>query len=72
MYLNVNNYDINVIQVALDHLYEEHTDILAESLRDGDNEQAKISYHIQRSIEDLREEMKHQLEHYENTKDNGI
>jgi len=30
MYLNVNNYDINVIQVALDHLYEEHTDILAE------------------------------------------
>jgi len=69
MYLNVNNYDINVIQVALDHLYEEHTDILAESLRDGDNEQAKISYHIQRSIEDLREEMKHQLEHAENTKE---
>ncbi len=67
MYLNVNNYDINVIQVALDHLYEEHTDILAESLRDGDNNQAKISYHIQRSIEDLREEMKHQLEHCENT-----
>lgn len=61
MYLNINNYDINVIQVALDHLYEEHTDILAESLRDGDNNQAKISYHIQRSIEDIKEEMKHYL-----------
>ena len=69
MYLNITKYDLNVIQVALDHLYEEHTDILAESLRDGDNEQAKISYHIQRSIEDLREEMKHQLEHVENTKE---
>ncbi len=66
MYLNLNKNDMNVIQVALDHLYEELTDILAESLRGGDNEQAKVSYHIQRTIEDLREEMKHQLEHYEN------
>jgi len=72
MYLNINKTDINVIQVALDHLYEEHTDILVESLRDGDKEQTRRSYHIQRTIEDLQEEMKHQLEHYENTKDNGI
>ena len=72
MYLNINKNDLNVIQVALDHLYEEHTDILVESLRDGDKEQTRRSYHIQRTIEDLQEEMKHQLEHYENTKDNGI
>ncbi|NTW91453.1 MAG: hypothetical protein HGA35_05965 [Erysipelotrichaceae bacterium] len=72
MYLNINKNDINIIQVALDHLYEEHTDILVESLRDGDKEQTRRSYHIQRTIEDLQEEMKHQLEHYENTKDNGI
>ena len=72
MYINMNKNDLNVIQVALDHLYEEHTDILVESLRDGDKEQTRRSYHIQRTIEDLQEEMKHQLEHYENTKDNGI
>jgi len=61
MYLNITKYDANVIQVALDHLYEEHTDILAESLRDGDNEQTRISYHIQRSIDDIREEIENQL-----------
>jgi hypothetical protein len=72
MYINVNNYDINVIQVALDHLYEEHTDVLADAIRTGDDRQARESYHIQRVIEDLQEEFKHQLEHNENTKDNGI
>ena len=61
MYLNITKYDANVIQVALDHLYEEHTDILAESLRDGDKEQTRISYHIQRSIEDIKEEIENQL-----------
>jgi hypothetical protein len=72
MYLNITKYDLNVIQVALDHLYEEHTDILANAIRTEDNEQARMSYHIQRTIEDLQEECKHQLQHYENTKDNGI
>lgn len=61
MYINITKYDANVIQVALDHLYEEHTDILAESLRNGDINQAKASYHIQRSIEDIKEEIEYQL-----------
>ena len=72
MYLNITKTDINVIQVALDHLYEEHTDVLADAIRTGDDRQARESYHIQRVIEDLQEEFKHQLEHNENTKDNGI
>jgi hypothetical protein len=72
MYLNITKTDINVIQVALDHLYEEHTDVLADAIRTGDDRQARESYHIQRVIEDLQEEFKHQLEHKENTKDNGI
>jgi hypothetical protein len=69
MYLNITKTDINVIQVALDHLYEEHTDVLADAIRTGDDRQARESYHIQRVIEDLQEECKHQLQHYENTKD---
>jgi hypothetical protein len=72
MYLNITKTDINVIQVALDHLYEEHTDVLADAIRTGDDRQARESYHIQRVIEDLQEEFKHQLEHNENTKNNGI
>ena len=72
MYLNITKTDINVIQVALDHLYEEHTDVLADAIRTGDDRQARESYHIQRVIEDLQEEFKHQLEHNENTKYNGI
>jgi hypothetical protein len=67
MYLNITKTDINVIQVALDHLYEEHTDVLTDAIRTGDDRQARESYHIQRVIEDLQEEFKHQLEHNENT-----
>jgi hypothetical protein len=61
MYLNITKTDINVIQVALDHLYEEHTDVLADAIRTGDDRQARESYHIQRVIEDLQEEFKHHL-----------
>ena len=68
MYLNISTTDANVIQVALDHLYEDHTDVLADAIRTGDNQQARQSYHIQRIIEDLHIEIKHQLQHEENTK----
>jgi hypothetical protein len=61
MYININKYDANVIQVALDSLYDGHTDILGNAIRTGDNDQAKASYHIQRSIEDIKEEIEYQL-----------
>lgn len=61
MYLTLTKTDLNVIQVAIDHLYDEHTEVLAGAIRDGDSEQAKQSYHIQRIIEDLQEEITYQL-----------
>ena len=62
MYLNITKRDANVIQVALDHLFEEHTDVLADAIRIGDNRQTRESYHILRMVEDLQEEIKHQLQ----------
>lgn len=61
MYLDITKTDLNVIQVALDSLYEEHTDVLADAIRNGNNDQAKASYHTQRIIEDLQEEITYQL-----------
>ena len=68
MYLNISTTEANIIQVALDHLYEDHTDVLADALRTGDYNQALQSYHIQRVIEDLHIEIKHQLQREENLK----
>ena len=61
MYITITKQEANVIQVAIDHLYDEHTDILADALRDGDNEQVRKSYHIQRMIEEIHEEIKNKL-----------
>ena len=69
MYLNISTTDANIIQVALDHLFDEHTDVLADAIRTADKLQARESYHIQRVIEDLQEEIKHQLQHEENLKE---
>ena len=68
MYLNISKQDANVIQVALDHLFEMHTDVLADALKNNDSGSARQSYHIQRVIEDLKIEIKHQLQHEENIK----
>jgi hypothetical protein len=69
MYLNISTTDANIIQVALDHLFDEHTDVLADAIRAADKLQARESYHIQRVIEDLQEEIKHQLQHEKNLKE---
>ncbi len=68
MYLNISTTDAKIIQVALDHLFEEHTDVLADAIRTADNHQARQSYHIQRVIEDLQIEIKHLLQNEENLK----
>jgi len=61
MELTLNRREANIIQVALDHLYEEHTDVLTDAIRIGDDKQARESYHIQRVIEDLQGEIIYKL-----------
>jgi len=61
MELTLNRREANIIQVALDHLFEDHTDVLADAIRIGDDRQARESYHIQRVIEDLQGEIIYKL-----------
>jgi len=61
MELTINKREANIIQVALDHLYEEHTDVLTDAIRIGDDRQARESYHIQRIIEDIQGEIIYKL-----------
>jgi hypothetical protein len=61
MELTINKREANVIQVALDHLYEMHADVLKEAIDKGESHQACESYHIQRIIEDLQGEIIYQL-----------
>jgi hypothetical protein len=61
MELTINKREANVIQVALDHLYEMHSDVLKEAIDRGDANQARESYHIQRIIEDIQGEIIYQL-----------
>ena len=61
MELTINKREANIIQVALDHLYEEHTDVMADAIRTNDQRQARESYHIQRIIEDLQGEIIYKL-----------
>ena len=61
MKIELTKQEANVIQVAIDHLYEEHTDVLADALRTGDNRQTRESYHILRMIVDIHAEIQFQL-----------
>jgi hypothetical protein len=61
MKLTINKREANVIQVALDHLYEMHADVLKEAIDRGEHQQSRESYHIQRIIEDLQGEIIYQL-----------
>ena len=61
MKIEITNQEANIIQVAIDHLYEEHTDVLADALRNDNNSQARQSYHILRMIEEIHAEILHQL-----------
>lgn len=60
MFLEVTKSELNVIQVALDHLYDMQSDVLAEALLDKDKVMAADAYcitkmcgEIQAEIEDL-------------------
>jgi hypothetical protein len=61
MELTINKREANIIQVALDHLYEEHTDVMADAIRANDQLQARESHHILRIIEDIQGEIIYKL-----------
>ena len=62
MKIEITKQEANVIQVAIDHLYDEHTDVLADAIRTLDNRQVRQSYHILRMIEEIHAEIAHHLE----------
>ena len=64
MIINITTSEANVIQVAIDHLYDMHKDVLADAIRIGDNDQASQSYRIQRMIEEIHQEIEYQLNLY--------
>jgi len=61
MKIEITKQEANVIQVAIDHLADEHTDVLADALRTGDNRQVRESYHILRMIEEIHDEITEKL-----------
>ena len=61
MLIQITKEEANVIQVAIDHLFEDHTDVLADAIRNGNNEQVRTSYHIQRMIGEIHAEIEYQL-----------
>jgi hypothetical protein len=61
MELTINKREANIIQVAIDHLFEMHTDVLADSIKNENSEQVRRSYHIQRMIGEIHAEIEYQL-----------
>jgi hypothetical protein len=58
MKIEITKQEANVIQVAIDHLYEMHTDVLYEAMHEGNNSrQVRESYHILRMIEEIQAEI---------------
>jgi len=61
MNIEITNIEANVIQVALDHLYEMHEDILFDSLNNNDSENIRSSSHVLNNINQIQEEIKYKL-----------
>jgi hypothetical protein len=57
MKIEITKQEANVIQVAIDHLYEMHHDILSDNKDKMDKDQVRESYHILRMIEEIHEEI---------------
>lgn len=68
MKIEITKQEANVIQVAIDHLYDAHTDVLANAIRAVDNSQVRDSYHILRMIEEIHAEILDALASAELTK----
>lgn len=61
MTIEITNIEANVIQVALDHLYEMHKDIVVDSLKNNDTENVRSSSHVLSNITEIQEEIKYKL-----------
>lgn len=59
--ISVNKYEANVIQVALDHLREEHSDVMADAIKYSDKEMEEFSFKIIEAIEKIQIEIKNKL-----------
>jgi hypothetical protein len=58
MKISINKYQANVIQVALDHLKEEHSDIIAYAILHKDKEMEEFSFKIIQSIDEIQSKLK--------------
>lgn len=61
MNIEITKIEANIIQVALDHLYDMHQDIVIQSIKDKDIEQTRASSHILSSITEVQSEIKYKL-----------
>ena len=61
MKIEITSREANVIQVAIDHLYDEHSDVLADAIRLKDSDQIRSSAHILRMCEEIQREIKYKL-----------
>ena len=61
MTIEITKIEANVIQVALDHLYEMHKDIVVDSLKNNDTENVRVSSHVLSNITEIQEEIKYKL-----------
>ena len=61
MKINITTKEANVIQVAIDHLYEDHKDILADAIRTHDVNQIRQSMHILIMIDEIHGEIQSSL-----------
>ncbi len=61
MTIEITKIEANVIQVALDHLYEMHKDIVVDALKNNDTENVRSSSHILSNINEIQEEIKYKL-----------
>jgi flagellin-specific chaperone FliS len=61
MTIEITKIQANVIQVALDHLYEMHKDIVVDALKNNDTENVRSSSHVLSNINEIQEEIKYKL-----------
>lgn len=61
MKLKINRYEANVIQVALDHLFELQEDVLADAILTNNRTQIFTSQQIIKSIGDIHAEIQNHI-----------
>lgn len=61
MLIQMTKQEANLIQVALDHLFEMHNDVIIDSSLVSDNEQVEQSYNIQSMISKIQSEITFKL-----------